>query len=67
MNKPVSLLIEETKKSLAATINTCGLHISVIEMIMKELYLEVSNLSSANAKQELELYLQNQEPTDKEQ
>lgn len=67
MNKPVSLIIEETKKSLADTINTCGLHISVIEMIMKELYSEVSKLSTANARQELELYLQNQEPTAEEQ
>ena len=41
--KPISLVIGEFRENLAKTINESGLHISLIEMVVKEIYLEVCN------------------------
>lgn len=43
IQKPVSVIIEETKGNLAKVINESGLHLSLIEMIFKDMYLEVCN------------------------
>lgn len=58
MEKPISLIIDETKQSLIETINGCKLHPSIIEMVIKDIYVEVSNLSSTVATKEKEQYLQ---------
>ena len=57
MEKPVSMIIEETKQSLADTINNCKLHPSIIEMIVKDIYFEVCQLNMANIAKEKEQYL----------
>ena len=56
MNKPVSLIIDETKKSLADIINNCNLHPSIIEMIVKDIYWEVNRLSIETVKKEKEQF-----------
>lgn len=58
MNKPVSLIIDETKKSLADTINDCNLHPSIIEMIVKDIYWEINRLSIETIKKEKEQFLE---------
>lgn len=57
MEKPVSMIIEETKQLLADAINNCKLHPSIIEMIVKDVYLEVCQLNMVNTTKEKEQYL----------
>ena len=41
IQKPISVMVDDFRKNLAQTINDAELHISLIEMIVKEIYLEV--------------------------
>lgn len=57
IQKPVSVVIEETQQKLADVINESNLHIALLEMIVKELYLEIrtqAEIVSANEKAEYE-------------
>ena len=44
MNKPISVKIEETKKSIADTLNESQLHPYIMDSLMRELYEEVHSL-----------------------
>ena len=44
MDKPISIKIEETKKSIADTLNESQLHPYIMDSIMRELYEEVHSL-----------------------
>lgn len=59
MNKPFSLIVEETKQELINIINKCNLHPSIVEMIIKEIYLEVNRLNTETKIKEKEQYLRN--------
>lgn len=61
MEKPISMIIEETRKELINTINACGLHPSIMEMILKEIYQTYVEVKNNIEKQEMEKYLQNVE------
>ena len=52
MNKPFSLIIEETRQNIIDAINKSNLHPSVMEMIVKDIYFEVSRLSAETIKKE---------------
>lgn len=52
IQKPVSLIVDEAKTTLINTINSIQLHPTILEMIMKELYIEVQNQALAKAKKE---------------
>lgn len=66
MEKPISMIIDETKQALISVINGCQLHPSIIEMIIKEVYLEVNSLNMNVASKEKEAYLQEEkESTEK--
>ena len=41
MEMPLSMVIENLKQNLANEINSAGLHISIVEAILGELYSEV--------------------------
>ena len=41
MNKPISISIKETRQGICDVINTSGLPISVIELIVSDVYGEV--------------------------
>lgn len=56
MNKPFSVIIRETKESLVSVINTSGLPLDVLQMILKELYNVVCNQAQLNYEQELKAY-----------
>lgn len=65
MEKPISMIIEETKQELISVINKCQLHPSLTEMILKDIYTEISMLSMNIRNQEKEKYLQEQESTER--
>ena len=44
MEKPMSILIEETKQELIDVVNGCKLHPSIIELILKDVYWEVNQV-----------------------
>ena len=56
MNKPISMVINETRISLANVLNTSNLPPCILEMIVKELYDEARQLSSFQSKQDEENY-----------
>lgn len=61
MDKPISIIVEDTKKSLADVLNTSGLPLSVIKMIVNTLNNEVNELAVNEYKRDLELYNKKQE------
>ena len=62
--KPISMMIQETKQSLAEVINKSNLHPSIIELIVKDMYVEICQLNIANTAREKEQYLkESEEPT----
>lgn len=56
MNKPVSILREEFEQGLIQLINGSSLPPFVIEMTLKNYYLEVKELATKQAAQEKEQY-----------
>ena len=44
MDKPISIKIEETKKSIADTLNESQLHPYIMDSLMRDLYEEVHSL-----------------------
>lgn len=57
MYKPTSIAIEETKNSIIDIINKSKLHPSIIELMLKGIYLETVILSNDVFQQEKETYL----------
>lgn len=57
MNKPISIVINETRISLANVLNKSNLPPCILEMIVKELYDEARQLSSFQSKQDEENYV----------
>lgn len=47
MNKPFSIIYEEFKQDLANLINNSNLPISVIELILRDYLMEVSNIAKS--------------------
>lgn len=45
MNKPISMVINETKTNLLQICNQSSLHPSILELIIKDLYNEISLVS----------------------
>ena len=41
INKPISLIIEESKQTIVNAINNTGLPMTLLEMVMRDLYNEV--------------------------
>lgn len=56
IEKPTAIAVQETKQKLINVINESGLYITLIEMIMKELYTEVKHQSDIVYQQELMRY-----------
>ena len=54
MNKPISMAINETKTNLLQVCNQSGLHPSILELIVKDLYDTVKYVSSVQLKQDEE-------------
>lgn len=56
MDKPISIIIEETKNSIVQIINKSKLHPSIIEIMLKGIYLETNILSNEILQKEKALY-----------
>lgn len=61
MNKPISMVINETRISLADICNESGLPVCILEPIVKDLYEEIKYVSSMQLKQDTEAYNKAQE------
>lgn len=56
IQKPISMVIEESKNAIVNVINSVQLHPMLLEMIVKELYLEIHHQATATAQREKEGY-----------
>ena len=53
MNKPISIAIKETRQGICDVINTSGLPISVIELIVSDVYGEVQLVARKQLEQDV--------------
>lgn len=56
MEKPVSLIIEEAENTIVNAINSVQLHPTLLEMIMRNLYLEVKERARVTSQKEKDDY-----------
>ena len=49
MNKPITMVINETKKKIANVCNDSGLSLAVLDLIMQGLYSEIHSLAKRQA------------------
>lgn len=56
MEKPASLLIQETRNNILNILNESKLHLSILELIMKDIMNDVTNASTRVKSKELEEY-----------
>lgn len=56
MDKTVNVIIEETKIKIAQAVQESGLPVSVLDMILKDLYMEIHALASDVVKKEMQEY-----------
>nr|DAV62669.1 MAG TPA: hypothetical protein [Caudoviricetes sp.] len=56
MEKPASLLIEETRHDIINILNESKLHSSILELIMRDIMNDVTNASARVKNKELEEY-----------
>ena len=45
MDKPVSVQIEEARKNIAGCINAQNMNVTILDMIIKDLYMEIHSLA----------------------
>ncbi len=50
----INLAVDELRNKLAKDINESGLPLSIVEMIMKDLYLQVAEVAAAQIRKEKE-------------
>ena len=56
MERPASLLIQETRNNIINILNESKLHPSILELIMKDIMNDVTNASTKVKNKELEEY-----------
>ena len=56
MNKPLSMIVEETKNGLASVCNESGLPPIILDFILKEIYYEVHNIAEKQALHDKSVY-----------
>ena len=66
MNKPLSLVYNETKEKIIDTMNESKLHPCILLNMLTPIYLELQDLANETSKQEKNQYLQTQESTPQE-
>ncbi len=57
MNKPISVIINETKVKLANVCNESGLSPTVLDLIVQGLYFEIHNLAEKQVLEEEKAYM----------
>ena len=58
INKPISLIIEDAKKSIISVINEVNLHPTLLEMVLRDVYNEANELAKAQYERERAEYEQ---------
>ena len=56
IQKPLSLIIKDEREKLVQTINSIELHPVLLEMLMREIYLEVQNQAKYVSEREMQEY-----------
>lgn len=56
IQKPTSLQIEESRQAIVNTINGLNMHATILEMILKDIYVEVKQLADMTLLQEKQAY-----------
>ena len=57
MNKPLTMIIKETKTKLANACNESGLPPIILDLIMQGLYSEIHNLAEKQSSEEESAYM----------
>lgn len=60
MNKPISMVVNETRISLLKICNESGLPACILELIVKDLYNDVNHVSENQLNKDKETYMQAQ-------
>lgn len=66
IGKPISLILEESKRVIIDAVNSTNLHPTLLEMIIKDIYNEVRERANYQYEFDKKSYEQLQEPTQKE-
>ena len=56
-NKPISMIIKETKAKIANVCNESNLSLVILDLIMSELYSEVHSLAEKQTAEEEKIYM----------
>ena len=56
MEKTINVIIEETKIKIAQAIQDSGLPVSILDMILKDLYMEIHALAVDVIRKEMQEY-----------
>lgn len=67
MNKPLSMIIKETKMALAKTCNDSNLSPVILDMILRDIYNEIHILSEKQFAEEENIYMKSLEVDKEEQ
>ena len=57
MNKPLTMIIKETKSKLANVCNESGLPFAVLDLVVKDFYLELHSLAERQSLEEETAYI----------
>lgn len=57
MNKPLTMIIKETKSKLANVCNESGLPFAVLDLVVKDFYLELRSLAERQSLEEETAYI----------
>ena len=57
MNKPLTMIIKETKTNLVNVCNKSGLHPVILDLIIQGVYSEVHSLAERQTSEEEKVYL----------
>lgn len=63
-NKPITMIIDETKSTIVNTINNSKLPAFILETIIKDIYMEVNQLAIQQANLEKQKYEEELKHTD---
>lgn len=66
MNKPITMVINETKRKLANICNESGLSPAILDLIMQGLYAEIHSLAERRSLEEEMAYVKMLKETSKE-
>jgi hypothetical protein len=58
MNKPLTMIIKETKTKLANVCNESGLPPVILDMIVHDIYSEIHSISERQAAEEEKVYIE---------